>query len=155
MSDLSPSSTAERDDHDRPKRLQVLHSSKYTLLAADLRNLHPDTPTEHRINSDLLFGSTNTTLKSELPTLVLFECVLAYIAPDKADWLIEHLGRRFGDVSAVSYDIALAGDTDDASATGTTWAGVPPPSRFGRVMLQNLEVSGCSSSYSALANIAD
>jgi [phosphatase 2A protein]-leucine-carboxy methyltransferase len=104
----------------------VLRSSKYSLLAADVRLLHPDTPEPDRIEADSVFGA----LDASLPTLVLFECVLAYIEPSRADWLLAHLGQRFARIEAVSYDIALASDSDASSA-----------SRFGEVMLSNLEVS--------------
>lgn len=134
------------------KRLDVLRSTKYTLLAADVRQLHPDTATTERIDPDHLFGTQSSGLNAELPTLILFECVLAYITPDKADWLLGHLGQRFSKIQAVSYDIALAGDSGSPSAGQTTSAQIDPnttfaaaqpsipPSRFGTVMLQNLEV---------------
>lgn len=149
------------------RQFDVIRSSKYSLLAADVRSLHPDTPSAERIDLEHLLGPASTGLDSTLPTLILFECVLAYIAPDRADWLIRHLGQRFAAVQALSYDIALAGDAhpsakavacvssesessecgqtvgtaDSAISTSTTVAPPAPPSRFGRVMLQNLEVS--------------
>ena len=116
------------------RRYDVIRSSKYTLLAADVRNLDPDTSPAERIDADQLLGPQSTALKDHLPTLVLFECVLAYIAPEKADRLLGILGHRFAHVEALSYDIALAGDST------ATQDGETPPSRFGKVMLQNLEV---------------
>ncbi|SJX65056.1 related to PPM1-carboxyl methyltransferase [Sporisorium reilianum f. sp. reilianum] len=113
------------------QRSDVVRSSKYTLLAADVRRLHPDTPPTQRIDVDRLLFAENTHLDPALPTLVLFECVLAYIAPDRADWLVALLGRTFAQIHALSYDIALAGDSDHPA---------PTPSRFGKVMLQNLEM---------------
>ncbi|KAJ1036536.1 hypothetical protein NDA13_000069 [Ustilago tritici] len=148
LNNLSPNAATQQDNKARLRRMQVLRSSKYSLLAADLRNLHPDTPFEQRIDPDLLFGSHSTALQPGLPTLILFECVLAYITPNKADWLVELLGKRFANITAVSYDIALAGDAEvqhsiSASfgqGTATSASSYVPPSRFGRVMLQNLEI---------------
>ncbi|SPO23977.1 related to PPM1  len=157
LSDLPSSSSAEEASPSEAKRLDVLRSTRYTLLAADVRQLHPDTATAERIDSDHLF-THSTGLNPELPTLILFECVLAYITPDKADWLIRHLGERFANVQAVSYDIALAGDAGSSWSGPTTGVGIDrdgnvtaasssnssrssiTPSRFGRVMLQNLEM---------------
>ncbi|GAK67679.1 leucine carboxyl methyltransferase [Moesziomyces antarcticus] len=121
--DAPPSDARQRDEQGRC----VLRSSKYSLLAADVRLLHPDTPEADRIEADSVFGG----LDASLPTLVLFECVLAYIEPSRADWLLAHLGERFARIEAVSYDIALASDSDASSA-----------SRFGEVMLGNLERRG-------------
>lgn len=149
------------------KRFDVLRSSKYSLLAADVRNLHTDTSSSERIDLEHLLGPASTGLDPAVPTLILFECVLAYIAPEKADWLIRLLGERFADIQALSYDIALAGDsrrpaastsssgviasaertdtvgTADRSNSDSLEAPHAPaqPSRFGKVMLQNLEVS--------------
>lgn len=120
--DAPPSDARQHDE----QRRCALRSSKYSLLAADVRLLHPDTPEPDRIEADSVFGG----LDASLPTLVLFECVLAYIEPSRADWLLAHLGERFARIEAVSYDIALASDSDASSA-----------SRFGEVMLGNLEVS--------------
>ncbi|GAC95874.1 leucine carboxyl methyltransferase [Pseudozyma hubeiensis SY62] len=143
------------------KRFDVIRSSKYSLLAADVRNLYADIPPSERIDLEQLLGSASTGLDQTLPTLILFECVLAYIAPDKADWLIKTLGQRFTDIQALSYDIALAGDASDSAPTRsglgraddidtagkadiftsakTASQSPAPPSRFGKVMVQNLE----------------
>lgn len=151
------------EDRTNSKRFDVIRSSKYSLLAADVRNLHTDVPSSERIDLEQLLGSASTGLDRTLPTLILFECVLAYIAPEKADWLIKALGQRFTDIQALSYDIALAGDASDSvpPRSGLGWAddldkvgkadvfasakaasqSPAPPSRFGKVMLQNLEVS--------------
>ena len=132
LDDLPSHSDAPTEAKGRP----VLHSSRYTLLSADVRALHPDAPSPGRIDAEALFGEASTGLDPRLPTLVLFECVLAYIEPQRADWLIRVLGETFNDVHALSYDIALAGHTP-VSTTGQPIG----PSKFGRVMLQNLEVS--------------
>ncbi|EST09112.2 Leucine carboxyl methyltransferase [Kalmanozyma brasiliensis GHG001] len=129
----------QREPHQGSKRFDVLRSSKYSLLAADLRSLHPDTVAADRIDVEHLLGPDSTGLQSELPTLILFECVLAYIAPEEADLLIQLLGQRYADISAVSYDIALAGDDNTRAAPSAVSPSIPP-SRFGRVMLQNLEM---------------
>lgn len=100
--------------------------------------------------------------------MVLFECVLAYILPEKADWMIKVLGETFDEVEAVSYDIALVGEAsenhsdiqhrhphdaknghgDGDGERQTTTLPPPPPSRFGKIMLSNLEVS-CSPQHSS------
>ncbi|CDW97151.1 hypothetical protein, partial [Sporisorium scitamineum] len=133
-------STAEQQTQSDTQRYDVIRSSKYTLLAADVRSLHPDTPPTQRIDLDHLLGPDTTRLNPELPTLVLFECVLAYIAPDQADWLLTLLGQKFANIQALSYDIALAGDSDHSLPTSIPIGNSDTsPSRFGKVMLQNLE----------------
>lgn len=139
LTDL-PEHGQQKEPRQGSKRFNVLRSSQYSLLAADLRSLHPDTVAADRIDVEHLLGSDSTGLRSELPTLILFECVLAYIAPEKADLLIQLLGQRYADIRAVSYDIALAGDDNKGAAVSAALPSTPP-SRFGRVMLQNLEVS--------------
>ncbi|SPO24217.1 related to PPM1  len=152
LNNLPSSSSMEQGLASEAKRLDVLRSTKYTLLAADVRQLHPDTAATERIDPDHLFGTQSSGLNAELPTLILFECVLAYITPNKADWLIRHLGERFSKIQAVSYDIALAGDSGvppagqttsdqiDPNSTNAAAQASIPPSRFGTVMLQNLEM---------------
>ncbi|TKY88558.1 hypothetical protein EX895_002547 [Sporisorium graminicola] len=147
LSQQSQTAASQQQSPSDTGRSDVVRSSKYTLLAADVRSLHPDTPAAQRIDLEQLLGPDATGLNPELPTLVLFECVLAYISPDKADWLLALLGQRFARIQALSYDIALAGDSEHSpptaiptvSSSGDAQA-ASTPSRFGKMMLQNLEM---------------
>lgn len=123
------------------KPIDVLRSSKYSLLEADVRAIHPSTSKAEYINPVQLFGTASSRLDTQLPTLVLFECVLAYIEPDRADQLLRILSETFEELHAVVYDIALAGETQHKPGSGVdTATSYAPPTRFGSVMLQNLEV---------------
>lgn len=136
--------TADEQSRSPAKRFDVIRSSRYALLAADLRSLHPDTAAAERIDPDMLFGPASTNLQPDLPTLILFECVLSYIPSERSDSLIRLLGQRYDTIQAISYDIALAGDAESRAIQSdmvTASQAALPPSRFGKVMLQNLEVS--------------
>ena len=123
------------------KPIDVLRSSKYSLLEADVRAIHPSTSKAEYIDPVQLFGTTSSRLDTQLPTLVLFECVLAYIEPDRADQLLRILSQTFEELHAVVYDIALAGETQHKPGHGgSSTTSYAPPTRFGSVMLQNLEV---------------
>lgn len=77
-------------------------------------------------------------LDPTVDTLILAECVLAYMAPEESNALLAYLGRFLQRPFAVCYEMCVAGSDD----TGLASALQAPPSRFGNVMLANLEVSG-------------
>ena len=103
----------------------ALHSAKYHLLPADLRippseSLAPlFTPTPP---SASLGGSL---LSPNLPTLLLFECVLVYVAPEASEaiiqWFVDHFASS-SVLGAVVYEMFGLNDP------------------FGTIMVENLKV---------------
>lgn len=100
----------------------TLRSPVYNLLPVDLR-------TPPVVSLEPLLGSGDESLLSpSLPTLLLFECVLAYMAPSASNaliqWFVDYFGSPGGGLlGAVVYEMFKLGDA------------------FGRVMLNNLKVS--------------
>ncbi|KAF9560962.1 leucine carboxyl methyltransferase [Agrocybe pediades] len=101
----------------------ALHSSRYHLLPADLRSSPSDTL------GPLLFSPTieghPAILDPSLPTLLLFECVLAYISPTSSsrllEWFVETFKKAQGGIlGCVVYEMFGLNDS------------------FGRVMINNL-----------------
>lgn len=93
----------------------LVEAQVYALIAADLR-------------SDTWHEALFSRLDRSRPTLFLYECVLAYLSPAAGNHLISSLAKPLENVHLVCYDMCIAGDgTTDGS-----------PSRFGRVMLENL-----------------
>lgn len=101
---------------------RALHSPQYHLLSADLRK-----PPSEALAA--LVGADPTTEQAPLlspsaPTLVLFECVLAYMSPAQSSsllrWLVEYHSGGGGVVGCVVYEMFKLNDA------------------FGRVMLANL-----------------
>lgn len=75
-----------------------------------------------------VWGSVVQYLDPQLPTLILCECVLAYIDADAADAMLKTCLASLPHASILSYDMCVGGDgPPDAE-----------PTRFGQVMLQNL-----------------
>lgn len=114
----------------------VLHSPKYHLLAADLRsdpvNTLQDPLTKPRE------GSGEPILSPQCPTLLLCECVLAYMAIEVSSRLLRWFVNYF----------SANDDGEAAQANGPLGCiiyemfGLDDP--FGRVMLNNLRVSICT-----------
>ncbi|PKI85202.1 [phosphatase 2A protein]-leucine-carboxy methyltransferase [Malassezia vespertilionis] len=102
-----------------------LASARYTLLGEELSALVPPEGSGSTRALDSLFAK----LDPSLPTLLLWECVLAYLEPCTANRILTTLCARLPNVAIVSYDMCVAGDTHAPNA---------PPDRFGKVMLQNL-----------------
>ncbi|KAI0311489.1 leucine carboxyl methyltransferase [Amylostereum chailletii] len=94
----------------------TLHSPVYSLLSVDLRS-----PPEETIKS-LLASEHDPLLSPTLPTLLLFECVLAYMTPDASNglihWFVDYV--KEGALGAIVYEMF---GLEDA---------------FGRVMMSNL-----------------
>ncbi|TFY57730.1 hypothetical protein EVG20_g8426 [Dentipellis fragilis] len=97
-----------------------LHSPVYNLIPVDLRK----PPSESL--APLLAGSSDPLLLPNVQTLLLFECVLAYMSPEASDaviqWFAEYaLQDGAGSVGSIVYEMFGLGDA------------------FGRVMLSNLK----------------
>ena len=99
----------------------TLHSAKYHLLPADLR-----TPPTESIAPLLTSTSRGDPILSpDLPTLLLFECVLVYVAPEASEDLVQWFVDYFASSSvlgAVVYEMFGLNDS------------------FGTVMVENLKV---------------
>lgn len=105
----------------------TLRSPVYNLLPVDLR-----TPPAASLAPLLASGSgkdDEPLLSPSLPTLLLFECVLAYMTPDASNalirWFVDYFaaaGATAGPLGGVVYEMFKLNDA------------------FGRVMLNNLKV---------------
>ncbi|WFD33806.1 [phosphatase 2A protein]-leucine-carboxy methyltransferase [Malassezia cuniculi] len=93
----------------------VIDAPVYALIGADLRTVDWHAA---------LFSRLDTTL----PTLFLYECVLAYLSPEAGDSLVASLATQVQHAHIVCYDMCIAGDGQTDGS----------PSRFGHVMLENL-----------------
>lgn len=101
-----------------------LHSPKYHLLPIDMRQ-----PPSEALASSLCPEGQTPLLSPHLPTLLLFECVLAYMAPSASNAIIQW----FSDYQANSQeDVVLGGIVYEMFGLNDS---------FGRVMLNNLKVS--------------
>ena len=103
----------------------TLHSQKYHLLPADLR-LPPSETLEPMLSSPI-DPAQGSILDPSLPTLLLFECVLAYMSPSASsqllDWFIKFIqSSSTGVLGCVVYEMFGLNDA------------------FGRVMVDNLRV---------------
>ncbi|KAF9647736.1 S-adenosyl-L-methionine-dependent methyltransferase [Thelephora ganbajun] len=108
----------------------TLHSAKYHLLPADLR-----TPPTESVASLLISTSPPSShregpiLSPDLPTLLLFECVLVYVAPEASrafiQWFVDYFASS-SVLGAVVYEMFGLNDP------------------FGAVMVENLKVRGVS-----------
>ena len=110
----------------------TLHTQKYHLLPADLR-LPPSETLEPMLFSPI-DPASDSILDPSLPTLLLFECVLAYIFPSASsqllDWFIKFIKKSpTGVLGCVVYEMFGLNDS------------------FGRVMVDNLRVWPPSFSY--------
>lgn len=93
-----------------------LVSSPYVLLGIDIRTLPHGT-----------WQRVATYLDPALPTLLLCECVLAYMDIEVANAALRACLATLPCASILSYDMCISSDTPHAA-----------PTRFGQVMLQNL-----------------
>ena len=85
-----------------------LHSPVYNLLAADLRKA-PTTTLEPVLTSPT--DGSSPLLDLGLPTLILFECVLAYILPAQSTNLVTWFAERFessGRLGVVVYEVSFS-----------------------------------------------
>ncbi|WFD30309.1 [phosphatase 2A protein]-leucine-carboxy methyltransferase [Malassezia sp. CBS 17886] len=102
-------------------------SERYAILGVNLLDLLPDAAGKPSHAWETLVAQ----LDRSLPTLILCECVLAYLDASAADRLLRQFAACFPRLSLLCYDMCVAGDRQDA---------VGAPSRFGNVMLQNLSL---------------
>ncbi|KAF9030674.1 leucine carboxyl methyltransferase [Hymenopellis radicata] len=90
-----------------PAKIQVsgggtgLKSPRYNLIPADLRR-----PPQETLAS-ILFEGLEPLLSSSRPTLLLFECVLAYMSPDSSNALLTWFRQQFSDgiLGSVVYEM--------------------------------------------------
>ena len=110
----------------------TLRSPVYNLIPVDLR-----TPPVVSLEP-LLSSGDEPLLSPSIPTLLLFECVLAYMTPSASNaliqWFVDYFGSPAGGglLGAVVYEMFKLGDA------------------FGRVMLTNLKVRSLSISFPPL-----
>ena len=105
----------------------ALHSPKYHLLPIDMR----------RPPSETLTPNLVPLLSPSLPTLLIFECVLAYMEPKASEGVIQW----FVDFCAPSQGTVLGGIVYEMFGLGDA---------FGKVMLNNLKV--CSTACARFAS---
>ena len=99
----------------------TLHSAKYHLLPADLR-----TPPSESIAPLLTSTSRGDPILSpDLPTLLLFECVLVYVAPEASEVLVQWFVDYFASSSVLGAMVYEMFGLNDS---------------FGTVMVENLKV---------------
>jgi [phosphatase 2A protein]-leucine-carboxy methyltransferase len=115
----------------------ALHSKKYHLLPADLQ-LPPSQILEPALSSPI-DPAQGSILDPSLPTLLLFECVLAYISPSASsqllDWFLKFIQKSpTGVLGCVVYEMFGLNDS------------------FGRVMVDNLRVCPSLRVFSACDN---
>jgi len=99
----------------------TLHSAKYHLLPADL-HMPPSESIAPLLTSH---SQGDPILSPDLPTLLLFECVLVYVAPEASQALIQWFTDYFASstvLGAVVYEMFGLNDS------------------FGTVMVENLKV---------------
>ncbi|KAF9446526.1 LCM-domain-containing protein [Macrolepiota fuliginosa MF-IS2] len=108
----------------------VLHSPKYHLLAADLRS--DPVKTLQDVLTKCMEGSDEPILSPHCPTLLLFECVLAYMAIEVSSRLLRWFVNYF----------SAEGEVEAAQANGPLGCIIYEmfglDDSFGRVMLSNL-----------------
>ncbi|MCO5570010.1 hypothetical protein L7F22_023725 [Adiantum nelumboides] len=119
---LSAVASEEADVRISPNRAS-LQSASYSLLACDLRTLE---------TSESVTQSLQGVLDPTLDTLILAECVLAYLHPASSTSLLQHLAETLERPYAICYEMCVAGDASGDAAE---------PSKFGAVMLNNLQGS--------------
>ena len=108
----------------------ALHAPKYHLLPVDIRK-----PPADALASVLLPEGSAPRLSPDLPTLLLFECVLVYMKPEESDAVI----RWFVDYLASSNSSPVLG--------GIVYEMFGLNDPFGKVMLNNLRV--CHHTYTS------
>ncbi|PWN22175.1 S-adenosyl-L-methionine-dependent methyltransferase [Microstroma glucosiphilum] len=136
----------------------ALHTQKYTLQSCDLRALSGSSP---GAQAESLLAS----LDPDTPTLILAECVLAYMPPEASVQLLKRIASKIeygSEVRGICYEMCVAGDDGgeggDVLGEGSVQQqtrekqqqkqmqseGSGDVSKFGKVMLANLETRGLS-----------
>lgn len=101
----------------------TVHSPVYHLIPADLRS-----PPQEAFSHALVNSSEGPILSPNLPTLIIFECVLAYMSPAASNGVIQW----FADY--------LSTTTEDAVLGGIVYEMFGLNDSFGKVMRNNLKV---------------
>jgi [phosphatase 2A protein]-leucine-carboxy methyltransferase len=106
-----------------------LHGSVYHLLAADLR-----APPSESLGPALTSAveGQSPLVSPKLPTLLLFECVLAYMAPSASSRLLEWFKEYFSQTSGA--------DGSDGVLGCVVYEMFGLTDQFGLVMINNLKV---------------
>lgn len=106
-----------------------LQGPVYNLLPADLRLPPSKTLAPLLASSSSSDPSSSSLLSPSLPTLLLFECVLVYMAPEASSaliqWFVHYFSRENQEdavLGSIVYEMFGLGDS------------------FGRVMLNNMKV---------------
>lgn len=101
----------------------ALHAPKYHLLPIDIRQAPGEA-----LGNALLPKGTPPRLSPDLPTLLLFECVLVYMKPAESDavirWFVDYLSSSNSSTTLGGIVYEMFGLNDP----------------FGKVMLNNLKV---------------
>lgn len=109
------------------EKMQALLQTSALLIASreEFEALKPElhTPNYHLVGQDLRTLDSLPFLEN-IPTLVVSECVLCYLAPAENEVLLQFFQRAFASVSLVMYEPMALGDA------------------FGRTMAQNLASRG-------------
>ena len=105
----------------------AVHSPVYRLIPADLRS-----PPQVALSHALVDSSEGPLLSPSLPTLIVFECVLAYMSPAASNAVIQW----FADY--------LSATTEGAMLGGIVYEMFGLNDSFGKVMLNNLKVCPAS-----------
>uniref|UniRef100_A0A8C5QW51 Leucine carboxyl methyltransferase 1 n=1 Tax=Leptobrachium leishanense TaxID=445787 RepID=A0A8C5QW51_9ANUR len=91
-----------------------LDSSRYSIIGADLRNL-----------KDLEERLKRFSLDTQLPTVLMAECVLVYMSPEQSSGLLKWVADTFPTAMFINYEQVNMGD------------------RFGQIMIENLQRRQC------------
>ncbi|KAF8648537.1 hypothetical protein AX16_006241 [Volvariella volvacea WC 439] len=107
-----------------------LHSPRYHLIPSDLRQ----SPVEGfgQILSSPSPTSSNALLSPALPTLVLFECVLAYMSPAASSAILEWFVNYFSEQASKDPD-------SEAILGGVVYEMFQLGDAFGKIMVNNLK----------------
>uniref|UniRef100_A0A8C4WRG8 Leucine carboxyl methyltransferase 1 n=2 Tax=Gopherus evgoodei TaxID=1825980 RepID=A0A8C4WRG8_9SAUR len=92
-----------------------LDSSRYSILAADLRD-----------SSELEEKLKKCNMDTQLPTLLIAECVLVYMTPEQSASLLKWAANTFQAAMIINYEQVNMAD------------------RFGQIMIENLQRRQCS-----------
>ncbi|XP_044836466.1 leucine carboxyl methyltransferase 1 isoform X2 [Mauremys mutica] len=92
-----------------------LDSSRYSILAADLRD-----------SSELEEKLKKFNMDTQLPTLLIAECVLVYMTPEQSARLLKWAANTFRAAMIINYEQVNMAD------------------RFGQIMIENLQRRQCS-----------
>lgn len=105
--ELHPEDTLQIDSH-------MLDSKRYAIIGADLRDL-----------SELEEKLKKCNMNTQLPTLLITECVLVYMTPEQSANLLKWAARSFETAMFINYEQV---NMDD---------------RFGQIMIENLRRRQC------------